>query len=94
MMKYDWESLDLNGCSVPEVILALQTWEAENPTAVDTSLSLYTDGDSAYAEVTFHRPMTEEEIALKAREEASILEYAAQRDRAEYIRLKILFEGS
>ena len=94
MMKYGWENLDLNGCSVPEVIAALQTWEAENPTAVDTCLSLYSDGESAYAEVTFHRPMTEEEIALKAREETSMREYAEQRDRAEYIRLKILFEGS
>ena len=62
-LKYDYDSLDVNGVSVAEVIAALQAWETENPEATDAIFSLYSDGgDSAFAEVCFYRPLTPEEL--------------------------------
>lgn len=94
-MRYDWGPLDINGCSVPDAILALQTWQAENPEAVDTTFSVGYDGDSGgYTEVSFQRPMTEMELSLEKIQQANVAEHQEERDRKEYERLKAKYEGN
>jgi len=93
--KYCFEELDINGVSVAEAIAALQAWEAENPEATESSLNIYSDGyEGAGVEITFHRPMTEVELDAFKIQQANAVAYQQERDRAEYIRLKVLFEGN
>ena len=93
-MRYDWEVLDINGSSVEDAILALQTWQAENPDAVDTCFNVCYDGDSGYTEISFHRSMTEMELRLEEIQQANAAEYREERDRKEYERLKAKYEGN
>ena len=93
-MKYVYETLDISGCSIPEAILALQTWQAENPDAVDSCFSVCYDGDSGYTEVSFMRPMSEQEIEAKKAQQAQYAIYQEQAERAQYERLKEKFEGN
>ena len=92
MMKYEYDYLDIDYVSVAEAIAALQAWQAEHPDAVEDSISLHSDGGSL--EINYQRPMTEIELGVKRIQEANHAAYQEERDRAEYIRLKILFEGS
>ena len=92
--KYCYEELDINGVSVAEAIAALQAWETENPDATDSALNIYSDGESAGVELNFYRPMTEIELEAQKAQQANAAAYQQERDRAEYIRLKVLFEGN
>jgi len=95
MMKYEYDSsVDLNHMSVQEAIEALQTWQSEHPDAVDDSISLYSDGEGAYCEINFSRPMTELEIQESTQREAEYAKYLEKRDVEEYERLKAKFEGN
>lgn len=93
-MRYDYETLDISGCTVPDAILALQTWQAENTGAVDTTFNVCYDGDSGYTEVSFMRPMTEMELNLEKIQQSNAAEYQEERDRKEYERLKAKYEGN
>jgi hypothetical protein len=87
-LKYEYESLDLQRVKVSEAIAILQSWESENPEAVEDYISLYSDGESAWAEVCFCRPYTEEELEeMKARDEAHAA-HVEQLERETYERLK------
>jgi hypothetical protein len=90
----EYETIDIDGCSVTEVIAALQTWEAENPEAVNTNFSILYDGEGAYAEIAFQRPMTELEINIQKIQRANYDAAQEARDRNEYVRLKAKFEGN
>ena len=92
--KYCYEELDINGVSVAEAIAALQAWEAENPEATESSLNVYSDGESAGIELTFYRPMTEVELGVLKIQQANAAEYQEARDRTEYERLKAKYEGN
>ena len=90
-MKYDYRFLNIDGLSIAEAIAALQTWEAENPDAIDSFIDL---GEVSTIEITFQRPMTETEIALEDTQLANRARFVEERDRAEYERLKAKFEGN
>lgn len=94
MMILDHETLDLDGCSLDEVIAVLQTWQTENFDAVNTNFNLLCDEESTYAEINFHRPMTEIEIGVQKIQRANADQFQETRDRLEYDRLKAKFEGN
>ena len=94
-MKYDYDaSVDLNGMTLQEAIAALETWVAENPGAVDDTITLYSDGEGAYSQIDFQRPMTELEIEQRNNREAEYAKYTEKRELEEYERLKAKFEGN
>ena len=94
-MKYDYDaSVDLNGMTLQEAIAALETWVAENPGAVNDIITLYCDGEGAYSQIDFQRPMTELEIEQRTQREAEYAKYAEKRELEEYNRLKAKFEGN
>ena len=92
--KYCFEELDINGVSVAEAIAALQSWETENPDATESAINVYSDGESAGIEITFHRPMTELELNVQKIQKANSDQWQEERDRAEYERLKAKYEGN
>lgn len=92
--KYIYETIEIDGMTVSDAIVALQTWKNENPTAVEDYLSVNYDGDHSYVEVNFQRPMTEEEIEAKKELEAKYAIYQEEAERSQYERLKAKFEGN
>ena len=87
-LKYDYESLDINGVSVAEAIAALQAWETETPEATEAVFNIYPDGDSAFAEIRFYRPHTSEELEAIKTAKQKAAEWQEQHDRETYERLK------
>jgi hypothetical protein len=94
MTRYDYETLDVQGLSVAEAISVLQAWETENAEATETCLQLYSDGDSAYLEVSFQVPLTPQEIEDKKQREEAFLALQEERERETYERLKAKYEGN
>ena len=94
MMKYCYDSLDIEGVSITDAIAALQAWKDEHPDAENENLTFGWDGDDPYFEVTYHRPMRADELEWHEKQQAAALEYQEQHDRKEYERLKAKFEGN
>jgi len=94
MMKYVYETLEIEGMTISEAIVALQAWKDENPDAVNDYISVGYDGDCSYIEAHFQRPMNEIELGVQKIQEANHAAYIEQRDREEYDRLKAKFEGN
>ena len=92
-LKYDYDQLDIQGLSIQDVIAIFQAWETEHPEAQSTNVGVYSDGDSAYLEVAFCRPFTEEELAQKELNEKLRAERQEAAERAEYERLKAKYEN-
>ena len=87
-LKYDHQTLDINGLPVAEVISALQAWETETPEATEAVFNIYPDGDSAFAEISFYRPYTREELEAIESTKQKVAEWQEQHDRETYERLK------
>ena len=92
-LKYDHESLDINGVSVAEVIGALQAWETETPEATEAVFNIYPDGNSAFAEISFYRPHTSEELEAIKTAKQKAAEGQERRERELYELLKEKFEN-
>lgn len=94
-MKHFYETLELDGMSISDAIVALQAWKDENPDAVDDylSVSCYRE-DNCYIEVNAQRPMTEAELEAKKAKEAQYAIYQEEAERSQYERLKAKFEGN
>lgn len=93
-MKFIYKTLEIDGMSIADAIVALQTWKNENPDAVEDYLSINYDGDYSYVEVHFQRPMTETELEFQKAQEAQYAVYQEEADRAQYERLKAKYEGN
>jgi hypothetical protein len=92
-MKYDYDTLSIEGVSVAEAIEALQEWQASNPEATDTTISLPSYEGATELEVCFYRPFTSAELeAIKVNESIWEARREAQ-DRETYERLKAKYEG-
>jgi hypothetical protein len=94
MMKYDYETLDIDGVEIADAISMLQEWVDENPEAAKAVINLGSDGDSTYLEVSFERPYTETELEFQKTQAANYAAYQEERDRTEYERLKAKYEGN
>ena len=100
-LKYDYQTLDINGLPVAEVISALQAWEAENPEATNAAFYIYSDTEysslgkstSLFAEIGFHRPYIEEEIEDIKTAKQKAAEWQERRERELYELLKEKFEN-
>lgn len=93
-LKYNYETLDINGVSVAEAIAALQAWETENPEATDTVFNVYSDGDYAFVEINFYRPYTADELEAIKEAEQKAAEWQERHERELYERLKEKFENA
>lgn len=88
ILKNNYENIDIDGLSVAEAIAALQAWETENPEATDSTFRMFSDEESAYAEISFSRPYTQKELEqIKAYEQRD-LENREKQERQTYERLK------
>lgn len=94
MMKFCYETLDIDGASVANAISALQAWKEENPDAVDDYLTFGWDGDDPYFEVAYNRPMHAHELEFHEKQQAAYREMQEQNERETYERLKAKFEGN
>ena len=88
-MKFTYESIDIDGASVADVIAALQAWETENPEATESRVRFHSDGDYySCVEISFYRPYTNEELEQIKVSEQKSLEWQEKQERETYERLK------
>ena len=88
-MKFTYESIDIDGASVADVIAALQAWETENPEATKSTVRFHSDeGYYSSVEISFYRPYTNEELEQIKVSEQKSLEWQEKQERETYERLK------